>query len=100
MIVFEKNLPDGIIGEAPLTDVPGGKVIGACKIEKLGSNLMAHVDAAEVPDALFSGFSFGHLSVYDDVPDPIMDPYDMVSEETMNKIREKLREGTSSTFDA
>lgn len=100
MVILRKNMPDGIIGEVPLKDSPGGNVIGTAKLEKIGSKIMAHVDAAEIPEALFSGFSLGHLSLYDEVQDPIMAPYDMVVEETMEKYREKLEEGRSSTFDA
>lgn len=64
MIILRKNLPEGIIGEVPLKDEPGGNVIGTAKLEKVGTNIMVHVDAADIPEAIMEGFSLGSYSLY------------------------------------
>lgn len=64
MVILRKNMPDGMIGEVPLTDVPGGKTIGTAKLEKIGSNIIAHVDVADIPEALFEGFALGSFALY------------------------------------
>lgn len=65
MVNLSKNTPVGIIGEVPLTDRPGGNVIGTAKIEKLKSgSIVAHVDARDIPEAITGGFSMGSFSIY------------------------------------
>ncbi len=95
MVILQKNLPDGIIGEVPLTLEVGGPEIGTAKLEKIGSRVIMHVDAADIPEAIIGGFSMGDISIYDEVSDPVMPDYDMDAEKTMEKFRQKLR----GTFD-
>lgn len=56
------------VGEIPVTDKPGGKVVGVAKIEKLKSGaLIAHVEMSpENIDLIATGFSFGSLSIAED----------------------------------
>jgi hypothetical protein len=65
VVSLDKNTPQGYIGEVPLKDKPGGKIIGTAKLEKVGSTIMAHVDMADIPEAMIKGFSFGHVSMYE-----------------------------------
>jgi hypothetical protein len=48
------------IGEIPYTDSSGEKVLGTARIEQTRSgHLITHVNAAENPDAIIEGFTFG-----------------------------------------
>lgn len=63
MVILHKNLKDGIIGQVPLKDKPGGKVIGTAHLEKVGSNIMVKIDAADIPEAIIKGFGLGDFSI-------------------------------------
>ena len=100
MVIFRKNMPDGIIGEVPMTNGIGGSVIGTAQLEKVGSTVMVRVDAAEMPEAIIQGFALGSISLHDEVRDPVMPDYNMNAEETMFAFGKLYGERPSSTYDA
>lgn len=64
MVSLRKTGPN-FVGEVPVTDKPGGSIIGTAKMEKLRSGaIVAHVDLfPEHRDFMGVGFKIGDFSL-------------------------------------
>lgn len=100
MVILQKNLPNGIIGAVALSSYPGGPVIGEGKLEKVGSNIIVKIDAAEMPELVTEGFSLGSFAIAEEIDPATIQPFEETSATygDMVKALEKLHrsEGTFS----
>lgn len=104
MVEYNKNMPDGSLGEVDLKN-EDGEVIGKAQLEKVGDTVMVHMDASDMPEAVTKGFRLGSYSIYEresaEGLEPLIHPYNMRAEETMLKVRAAIdMEKRSGTFGA